>query len=205
MKHLATWSTLTNISERAGQSKELTESHHCDKLVCEISSHLDFPQSTLSGIITKRKHLGTTATQIWSSRLCEVTEQGHWAPNSRQRSVDSLSSKPPLKKAISPHRPTLAEDICNSKQYNKSVTLLFINFKITFPEARKAILKCDAIPISSQFCNCRCVDTSRKTMCMWSEKETRIFLSVSGVQLLQHLILYHILFVTQYKDAGRES
>lgn len=43
----------------------------------------------------------------------------------------SLSSKPPLKKAISPHRPTLAEDICNSKRYNKSVTLLFINFKIT--------------------------------------------------------------------------
>ncbi|CAI9614229.1 unnamed protein product [Staurois parvus] len=61
----------TNICERMGCSQELSEfkrgtvigCHLCNKSTCEISLLLNFPQSTVSGIITKWKQLGTTATQ----------------------------------------------------------------------------------------------------------------------------------------------
>ncbi|CAI9532586.1 unnamed protein product [Staurois parvus] len=42
----------TNICERL-----------CIKSICEISLLLNIPRSTVSGIITKWKQLGTTATQ----------------------------------------------------------------------------------------------------------------------------------------------
>ncbi|CAI9570684.1 unnamed protein product [Staurois parvus] len=42
----------TNICERM-----------CSKSICEISLLLNIPQSTVSGIITKWKQLGTTATK----------------------------------------------------------------------------------------------------------------------------------------------
>ncbi|CAI9559453.1 unnamed protein product [Staurois parvus] len=53
-----------------GHSKELSEfkrgtvigCHLCSKSICEISLLLNIPRSTVSGIITKRKQLGTTAT-----------------------------------------------------------------------------------------------------------------------------------------------
>ena len=66
----------TNIWERMGRSQELSEfqcgnvigCHLCNKSSLEISSLLNIPQSTVSGIITKWKRLGTTATQPWSGR-----------------------------------------------------------------------------------------------------------------------------------------
>ncbi|CAI9558785.1 unnamed protein product [Staurois parvus] len=62
----------TNICEIMGHSQELSEFKHgtvmgchlCNKSICEISWILNIPQSTVSGIITKWKQLGTTATQL---------------------------------------------------------------------------------------------------------------------------------------------
>ncbi|CAI9568591.1 unnamed protein product [Staurois parvus] len=66
----------TNICERMGRSKELSEfklgtvigCHLCNKSIREISFPLNIPRSTVSGIITKWKQLGTTATQPQSER-----------------------------------------------------------------------------------------------------------------------------------------
>ncbi|CAI9598135.1 unnamed protein product [Staurois parvus] len=55
----------TNICERL-----------CNKSIREISLLLNIPRLTVSGIITKRKQLGTTATQPRSGRPHEMTEQG---------------------------------------------------------------------------------------------------------------------------------
>ncbi|CAI9588123.1 unnamed protein product [Staurois parvus] len=59
-----------------GHSQELSVSefkrgtvigcHLCNKSIYEISLLLNIPQSTVSGIITKWKQLGTTATQARS-------------------------------------------------------------------------------------------------------------------------------------------
>ncbi|CAI9585583.1 unnamed protein product, partial [Staurois parvus] len=54
----------TNICERL-----------CKKSICEISLLLNIPQSTVSGIITKWKQLGTTATQPQSGRPHKMTER----------------------------------------------------------------------------------------------------------------------------------
>ncbi|CAI9545811.1 unnamed protein product [Staurois parvus] len=61
----------TNIYERMGRSQELSEfkcgtvigCHLCNKSIHEISLLLNILQSTVSGIITKCKKLGTTVTQ----------------------------------------------------------------------------------------------------------------------------------------------
>ncbi|CAI9570668.1 unnamed protein product [Staurois parvus] len=61
----------TNICEKMGLSQELSEfkcgaligCHLCNKSIQEISLLLNIPQSTVSGIITKWKQLGTTPTQ----------------------------------------------------------------------------------------------------------------------------------------------
>ncbi|CAI9559961.1 unnamed protein product, partial [Staurois parvus] len=61
----------TKICERMGHSQELSElkrgtmkgCHLCNKSICEISLLLNIPRSTVSGIITKWKQLGTTVTQ----------------------------------------------------------------------------------------------------------------------------------------------
>ncbi|CAI9595964.1 unnamed protein product [Staurois parvus] len=53
-----------------GRSQELSEFKHgtmidchlCNKSICEIFLLLNIPQSTVSGIITKWKQLGTRAT-----------------------------------------------------------------------------------------------------------------------------------------------
>ncbi|CAI9620204.1 unnamed protein product, partial [Staurois parvus] len=60
----------TNIGERMGRSQELSDSkrgpviggHLCNKSIRDISWLLNIPRSTVSGIITKWKQLGTTAT-----------------------------------------------------------------------------------------------------------------------------------------------
>ncbi|CAI9574504.1 unnamed protein product, partial [Staurois parvus] len=49
--------------------------HLCNKSICEISLLLNIPRSTLNGIITKWKQLGTTATQPRSDRSRKMTEQ----------------------------------------------------------------------------------------------------------------------------------
>ncbi|CAI9620997.1 unnamed protein product, partial [Staurois parvus] len=67
----------TNICERMGRSQELSEfkrgtmigCHLCNKSICEISLLLNIPRSTISGIITKWKQLGTTANQPPSERV----------------------------------------------------------------------------------------------------------------------------------------
>ncbi|CAI9535166.1 unnamed protein product [Staurois parvus] len=65
----------TNICERMGRSRELSEfkrgtvigCHLCNKSICEISLLLNIPQSTVSGVITKWKQLGTAATELQSA------------------------------------------------------------------------------------------------------------------------------------------
>ncbi|CAI9572284.1 unnamed protein product [Staurois parvus] len=64
-----------NICERIGFSQELSEFKHgtvigchlCNKSIREISLPLNIPRSTVSGIITKWKQLGTTATPSQSA------------------------------------------------------------------------------------------------------------------------------------------
>ncbi|CAI9586794.1 unnamed protein product, partial [Staurois parvus] len=46
-----------------------------NKSICEISLLLNIPRSTVSGIITKWKQLGTTATQSQSNKPCKMTER----------------------------------------------------------------------------------------------------------------------------------
>ncbi|CAI9598802.1 unnamed protein product [Staurois parvus] len=66
----------TNICEQMDRSQELNElrrstvigCHLCNKSIHEISLLLNIVQSTVSGIITKWKQLGTTATQPRSER-----------------------------------------------------------------------------------------------------------------------------------------
>ncbi|CAI9610216.1 unnamed protein product [Staurois parvus] len=75
----------TNICERMGRSQELSEFKHgtvigchvCNKSICNISLLLNIPQSTVSGVITKWKQPGTTATQPQSGRTHNMTERGH--------------------------------------------------------------------------------------------------------------------------------
>ncbi|CAI9614482.1 unnamed protein product [Staurois parvus] len=69
-------SSTTNICKRMGRSQELSEfkygnvigCHLCNKSICEISLLLNIPWSTVSGIITKWKQMGTTVTQPQSDR-----------------------------------------------------------------------------------------------------------------------------------------
>ncbi|CAI9575411.1 unnamed protein product [Staurois parvus] len=49
------------------------------KSIREISLLLNIPQSTVSGIITKWKQLGTIATQPQSGRPCKMAEPGQCA------------------------------------------------------------------------------------------------------------------------------
>ncbi|CAI9614163.1 unnamed protein product [Staurois parvus] len=84
IKHLGMQTASTNICERMGRSQELNEfkrgtvigCHLCNKSIREISLLPNIPWSTVSGIITKWKQLGTTATQSRSGRLHKMTERG---------------------------------------------------------------------------------------------------------------------------------
>ncbi|CAI9563145.1 unnamed protein product, partial [Staurois parvus] len=66
----------TNICKITGCSQELSEfkqgtvisCHLCNKSIREISLLLNIPRSTVSGIVTKWKQLGTTATPPRSER-----------------------------------------------------------------------------------------------------------------------------------------
>ncbi|CAI9599872.1 unnamed protein product [Staurois parvus] len=50
--------------------------HLCNKSIHEISLLLNILWTTVSGIITKWKKLGTTATQPQSGKPCKMTERG---------------------------------------------------------------------------------------------------------------------------------
>ncbi|CAI9555132.1 unnamed protein product, partial [Staurois parvus] len=68
----------------------------CNKSIRDISWLLNIPQSTVSGIITKWKQLGTTATQPPSGRPRHMTEQGQrmlkrTVCRSRQLSAESIA------------------------------------------------------------------------------------------------------------------
>ncbi|CAI9563323.1 unnamed protein product, partial [Staurois parvus] len=66
----------TNICERL-----------CNKSIRDISLLLNIPQTTVSGIITKWKQLGTTATQQQSGRPRKMTEgSAHAEVHSAQKS-----------------------------------------------------------------------------------------------------------------------
>ncbi|CAI9617708.1 unnamed protein product [Staurois parvus] len=67
-----------------GHSQELSDSkrgpmigcHLCNKSIHKISLLLNISRSTVSGIITKWKQLGTTETQVLSSSPRKMTERG---------------------------------------------------------------------------------------------------------------------------------
>ncbi|CAI9583770.1 unnamed protein product [Staurois parvus] len=90
-----------NICERMGRSQELSEfkrrtvigCHLCNKSICEISLLLNIPRSTVSGIITKWKQLGTTTTQPPNSRPRKMTERGQCMLKFTVRRSRPLSSK----------------------------------------------------------------------------------------------------------------
>ncbi|CAI9582696.1 unnamed protein product, partial [Staurois parvus] len=94
----------TNIGERMGRSQELSDSkrgpviggHLCNKSIRDISWLLNIPRSTVSGIITKWKPLGTTATQPPSGRPRHMTGRGQrmlkrTVRRSRQLSAESIA------------------------------------------------------------------------------------------------------------------
>ncbi|CAI9621655.1 unnamed protein product, partial [Staurois parvus] len=86
----------TNICERRGHSQELSEfkrgtvigCHLCNKSIGEISLLLNISRSTVSGIITKWKQLGTTATQPQSERGQHMLKR---TVRSHQLSAESLA------------------------------------------------------------------------------------------------------------------
>ncbi|CAI9547583.1 unnamed protein product [Staurois parvus] len=93
----------TDICERMCRSQEISEfkrgtvigCHLCNKSIREISLLLNIPWSTVSGIITKREQLGTTATQT-CGRPRIITERGQrmlkrTVPRRCQLSAESIS------------------------------------------------------------------------------------------------------------------
>ncbi|CAI9610404.1 unnamed protein product, partial [Staurois parvus] len=95
IKSLGMQTASTNICERMGRSQELSDSkrgtvigcHLCNKSIYDISWLLNIPRSTVSGIITKWKQLGTAATQPPSVRPRKMTERGqHMMKRSVRRS-----------------------------------------------------------------------------------------------------------------------
>ncbi|CAI9540759.1 unnamed protein product [Staurois parvus] len=81
----------TNICERMDHSQELGEvklgtvigCHLCNKSISEISLLINIPRSNVSGIMTKLKQLGTTATQP-RSELGSAYAEAHSAQHCLQ-------------------------------------------------------------------------------------------------------------------------
>ncbi|CAI9562943.1 unnamed protein product, partial [Staurois parvus] len=59
------------------------------KSIREISLLLNIPWSTVSGIITKWKQLGTIATQPQSGRPCKMTERGQLSAESIAKNLQT--------------------------------------------------------------------------------------------------------------------
>ncbi|CAI9556795.1 unnamed protein product [Staurois parvus] len=92
----------TNICERMGRSQELSDSkrgpvigcHLCNKSIHDISWQLNIPRPTVSGIITKWKQLGTTATQPPSEQGQRMLK--HTVRRSQQLSAESIAKDPQI-------------------------------------------------------------------------------------------------------------
>ncbi|CAI9577268.1 unnamed protein product, partial [Staurois parvus] len=104
IKPLGMQTASTNIGERMGRSQELSDSkrgpviggHLGNKSIRDISWLLNIPRSTVSGIIRKWKHLGTTAIQPPSGRPRHMTGRGQrmlkrTVRRSRQLSAESIA------------------------------------------------------------------------------------------------------------------
>ncbi|CAI9560912.1 unnamed protein product, partial [Staurois parvus] len=104
IKHLGIQTASTNICERMGCSQELSEFKRGTVIGCHLSSKsireifllLNIPWSTVSGIITKWKQLGTTATQPRSGRPRKMTQWcqlmlTHTVRRSCQLSAESIA------------------------------------------------------------------------------------------------------------------
>ncbi|CAI9616973.1 unnamed protein product, partial [Staurois parvus] len=104
IKPLGMQTASTNIGERMGRSQELSDSkrgpviggHLGNKSIRDISWLLNIPRSTVSGIITKWKQLGTSATQPPSGRPRHMTGWGQrmlkrTVRRSRQLSAESIA------------------------------------------------------------------------------------------------------------------
>ncbi|CAI9593415.1 unnamed protein product [Staurois parvus] len=98
----------TNICEKLCCSQKPSEFKHgtvigchlCSKSICEISLLLNIPRSSVSGIRTKWKQLGTTATQPRSGRPRNMTEWGQHmlkrtVHRNRQLSAESIAKDLP--------------------------------------------------------------------------------------------------------------
>ncbi|CAI9579391.1 unnamed protein product, partial [Staurois parvus] len=100
IKPLGKQTASTNIGERMGRSQELSDSkrgpviggHLCNKSICNISWLLNIPHSTVSGIITKWKQLGT-ATQPPSGRPRHLTGRGQRMLKRTVRTSHQLSAE----------------------------------------------------------------------------------------------------------------
>ena len=104
-KHLGMQTVSINLCERMGRFQDLSEfqrgtvtgCHLCNKSSCEISLLLNIPQSTGSGIITKWKPFGMTATQPRSGRPHKMMAWGqrmlrHIARRGRHLSAESITT-----------------------------------------------------------------------------------------------------------------
>ena len=78
-------SPYTNIGSRMGRTEELSDFQHgtvtgchlSNKSVHQTSALQELPQSTVSAVIVKWKHLGTTTAQPRSGRPHKLTERDH--------------------------------------------------------------------------------------------------------------------------------
>ncbi|CAI9585870.1 unnamed protein product, partial [Staurois parvus] len=101
IKPLGMQTASTNIGERMGRSQELSDSkrgpviggHLGNKSIRDISWLLNIPRSTVSGIITKWKQLGTTATQPPGGRPCHMTGRGQGMLKRTVRRSHQLSAE----------------------------------------------------------------------------------------------------------------
>ncbi|CAI9567075.1 unnamed protein product, partial [Staurois parvus] len=101
VKALGMQTASTNIGERMGRSQELSDSkrgpviggHLGNKSIRDISWLLNIPRSTVSGIITKWKQLGTTATQPPSGRPRHMTGRGQCMLKRTVRRSHQLSAE----------------------------------------------------------------------------------------------------------------
>ena len=83
IEHTAMQSPWTNIGSRIGRTEELSDFQHgtfigchlSNKSVHQISALLELPQSTVSAVIVKWKHLGATTAQLWRGRPHKLTER----------------------------------------------------------------------------------------------------------------------------------
>ncbi|CAI9544945.1 unnamed protein product, partial [Staurois parvus] len=104
IKPLGMQTASTNIGERMGRSQELSDSkrgpviggHLGNKSIHDISWLLNIPRLTVSGIITKWKQLGTTATHPPSGRPRHMIGRGQrmlkrTVRRSRQLSAESIA------------------------------------------------------------------------------------------------------------------